>query len=304
MPNKASDQTQKKDARTLALGLVDISKGLKQLNFVKAKRKIVKNGIWLPGKGCQCIKQAIAEKKVYLNKGRQILVEEYGHVAEAIKKEMRKYAWRTPPTVHQGMLHSLKLDEPIDYAFFDFFGAIDRRTAYWIQTELAPKLAEGADLVFTFAYGRVQGCNRFINEAQNLFYGDDEEYNDLSYKLSEQLNLSDTNILLYHCIIKSLFSQFDFQIKQAFKYRDTHLDPSGIRRGNSMVLLRYSNFKRTERRDGWPAIIIDPPPIRKAPRVVKTKVLKTKVKTTKTKSSFSLRAKKAWETRRKVKELV
>lgn len=107
--------------------------------------KPIKRGIWLPGDQALCVKSAY-DLGLLSNIQIAYLVERDYAIYQKMVETTSDLPGRRP---FYGNLDNLVLDGPIDYAYLDYYGGINKRNALWMAKELSPHLEESATICIT-----------------------------------------------------------------------------------------------------------------------------------------------------------
>ena len=192
----------------------------------------VRNSLWMPGGSCLCVKEALS-RDLLVPDGNHYFVERDPDIAVSIKRFIQSRSWRREPILHVGELSNLDLPQPLDYAFFDFLGGLDKSVAEWLHEV---ELTDGGSLSFTFAYGWRR--NLFMERCKEVLC-----HTDYFYDLSVELRIDNPVILLYLANLKTVLDRYDSDSMQPIQYQDSR---------NSMILYRLRNFRqRRNRRSGY-----------------------------------------------------
>lgn len=193
------------------------------------------NTIWLPGDELCCVKEA--RNIGIIGQGTKCtFVERNTATVTSIRNYVDVNEWDVRPTVHEGHLHTMPYPGVVDYAFFDFLGNFDLRTAQWMSNL---QIASGGIICITHACG--WRTNKWMYQFQDMCENGllAEQYNDLR----RQHRIYDYLMALPLVIAKCVFSQYTFGIQWPVKYKDTY---------RSMALFRLEGFHA--QKSGWPSI--------------------------------------------------
>lgn len=183
------------------------------------------HSLWLPGVDCLDVINAY-EKGLLSSKGKHIIVERDKSCMEQIKLNLSKI--KLDFHYHADELYALKLKTPLDYAHFDFCGAMTNREVYWFYDEL--KLNTLAEIHFTMAYAIRN--NQFLKSTFELFK-EKEPYKSLMRYYHYELSRDDSTVCFFCVFIQSLLNGWEYVSCMPIKYKDTV---------QSMVLYRCLNL--------------------------------------------------------------
>lgn len=193
--------------------------------------------IFLPGYDCCDVKQAITSGLID-KKSNVVLVEKdlkvYDKIRSYIDDEWIK-GWNLPK-LHRGTIAELKLNQKIDYAFFDLCGNLCRVDDEWCQKVLLNSLLDGADLSFTFSL-QTRG-NDYIRTKLKTFKPETKEDIAQFATMLVSKKMRD-RIIDYRLYFKDLFKDFSFK-NDFYPYKDgkTH-----------MILCNLRNLKRNDKKE-------------------------------------------------------
>lgn len=198
-------------------------------SFVLPNKPII-NGIWLPGDGCLCINKA-AEKGL-LNKSKSLLlVERNGCIFNQMRSNAPKFA---AIKCTNAKLEQLRLENKIDYAYFDFLGGITRNIAGWLIKEFSPRITKGATIAITQIYA-TRGSK--ILPEQDVFLNTPD-----GTKIREMYGRDNMHIQRVLLLLHRIFHLWHFDIENNLNqdgkihiYRD---------RLHKMMVVKLTNFRK------------------------------------------------------------
>jgi len=233
--------------------------------------------LWLPGVDTMDVRLACENKRLH-RQGKHIVVERDPEVAKKIRRKLsqltRKHGVKFE--FHEGPLHALELDRPLEYAHFDFCGGLTPEVADWLFDQL--QVVDGGEVHFTFAYA-LRG-SKFLHQCDELFLSN-QQFMQLEGYQFNTLERNHRRIAFYCALIQCMLNRFNFTSLTPVKYKDT-VQP--------MVLyscIDMENRKQSLKELDFRPFLEDKPSSAKSVESVKR----------------SSAAQKAWATRRKKKEV-
>ncbi len=196
--------------------------------------------LWMPGDSWRCIE--VAEKSKVIDKRCQLAVAERDPaVIPVIENKIKTGHWEKKPFFHKGELSSMKVPWKLQFAFLDFCGCYDLRTAAWMKNELAPKLEAGARVAIT--HTRSIRNNNFMHRCNEVLRTG--EVGRVTARMGR--DIGDRNVALVVAVTLCIFNRWDYDVEQILTYRDSI---------NSMFFLRLDNFRPLPKGEtnGWPDI--------------------------------------------------
>lgn len=247
-----------------------------------------RSALFMPAASCLCIRRALHYRVI--NRRSHLVAVECDHaIARRMRRTLRKL--NLTAAVHESMLHSVMLTEPLDFAFIDLNGALDRRTAVWINRHLSVHLAPDAVVAVTLAHAWRN--NQFLPLCYDYLM---TQQRPLLMAIADELPCSDYDIVTTVALFRALFHDWSFHVDFRLKYRDHGSVP--------MTAYRFYDFRRqptVPHLEEIATTLLASPgnvtggamPVSRAPPAP------ARVKMEKPMTGSTAAAHKAWETRRK-----
>jgi len=170
------------------------------------------SGLFLPAGQCLCVRKAL-DYGVLDRDSHIVAVERDVDVAHIMRRTLATLP--VSSTVHEGQLHTLQLDQPLDLAFIDLNGLLDANIARWVYHELAPNLSPDAAVIFTLAHSWRN--NRFMPNCQRYLLRHRYEFVDA---LADELSCHDMDLVCTVALFRVLFHGWSFKTAYRLRYRD------------------------------------------------------------------------------------
>ena len=187
-----------------------------------------RTALFMPAASCLCIKRAL-HYRVINRRTEIVAVERDPVIARAMRRTLRKLDLTA--TVHISMLHSVTLSKPLDFAFVDLNGVLDRRTALWLSQHLSANLAPDAVVAITLAHAWRN--NRFLPFCHDYLIMQQRPF---VMAIADELACSDLDIVTTVALFRVLFHAWSFHVDFRLKYRDHGSVP--------MTAYRFYDFRR------------------------------------------------------------
>lgn len=192
----------------------------------------VRHGLFLPGwdlsakDGALCVQEALASGLID-TRSRITFAEHQAALVPMISDKLDQIGLKGRYTAHSDWLdgrfggRTLEFyeDEHFDFAFFDFMGCLDAKSATWIAEYFMPRVRPGASLSFTIRYNLrndslAQKMSSTLAPGSEFFA--DAKHIARSYRIGKK----DTQMVIHLLAIFSLLHGWSFDVQEPLQYKD------------------------------------------------------------------------------------
>jgi hypothetical protein len=185
-----------------------------------------RRSLWMPAAECVDIQLAF-EMGVLSRRSRIIAVEQDKAIFQRMRRKLRSIAAQHKlvhaPEFINAPLHTVTLNQSLDFAFIDLCGTCDARILLWMEQMLAPHLSQNADVAVTCTYAMrhsrfLQTCRNTLLEHWSTLYTDFGFQHNYWHPSSQPYE----PITVPAILLKCAFHGQDVRMRQPYFYRDDY----------------------------------------------------------------------------------